>query len=85
MSIDPANCRSAFGIVATQFVDGIVQILHAEEYQRPDYNEMPSTVYGLIGAISKYYVHVVYVDNANPSFIKLLKRLMTRQESIQLP
>ena len=52
MSIDPANGSSAFGIVATQFVDGIVQILHAEEYQRLDYNEMPSTVYGLIAVIS---------------------------------
>jgi hypothetical protein len=33
--------------VVTQWVDGIVQILHAEEYHRPDYNEMLSVVYGL--------------------------------------
>jgi hypothetical protein len=51
MGIDPAWGSSAFGIVVTQFVDGIVQILHAEEDRRPDYNEMLSTVYGLI---SKY-------------------------------
>ena len=56
MSIDPATDSSAFGIVTTQVVYGIVQILHAEEYQRHDYNEMPATVYGLIGVISKYYV-----------------------------
>jgi hypothetical protein len=47
MGIDPAYGSSAFGIVVTQWVDGIVQILYAEEYHRPDYNEMLSTVYSL--------------------------------------
>ena len=47
-----------------------VQILHAEEYHRPDYNEMLSLVYGLI---SKYQVDKVYIDGANPSFMKSLK------------
>jgi hypothetical protein len=70
MGIDPAWGSSAFGIVVTQWADGIVQILHAEEYHRPDYNEMLSTVYGLI---SKYDVDKVYIDGANPSFIKSLK------------
>jgi hypothetical protein len=70
MGIDPAWGSSAFGIVVTQWADGIVQILHAEEYRRPDYNEMLSTVYGLI---SKYDVDKVYIDGANPSFIKSLK------------
>jgi hypothetical protein len=44
--------------------------LHAEEYHRPDYNEMLSTVYELM---SKYQVDLVYVDGANPSFIRSLK------------
>jgi hypothetical protein len=70
MGIDPAYCSSAFGIVVTQWVDGIVQIMHAEEYHRPDYNEMLSTVYGLM---SRYDVDKVYIDGANPSFIKSLK------------
>jgi hypothetical protein len=70
MGIDPAYGSSAFGIVVTQWVDGIVQILHAEEYHRPDYNETLSTVYGLM---SKYQVDSVYIDGANPSFIKSLK------------
>ena len=38
--IDPAYGSSAFGIVATQWIDNHIQILHAEEYHRPDYNEM---------------------------------------------
>jgi Terminase RNaseH-like domain len=70
MGIDPAWGSSAFGIVVTQWADGIVQILHAEEYHRPDYNEMLSTVYSLM---SKYDVDKVYIDGANPSFIKSLK------------
>jgi hypothetical protein len=70
MGIDPAYGSSAFGIVVTEWADGIVQIMHAEEYHRPDYNEMLSLVYGLI---SKYQVDKVYIDGANPSFIKSLK------------
>jgi hypothetical protein len=41
-----------------------------KEYHRPDYNEMLSTVYSLM---SKYDIDMVYVDGANPSFIKSLK------------
>jgi hypothetical protein len=70
MGIDPAYGSSAFGIVVTEWADGLVQILYAEEYHRPDYNEMLSTVYDLI---SKYQVDKVYIDGANPSFIKSLK------------
>jgi hypothetical protein len=61
---------SAFGIVVTEWADGLVQILYAEEYHRPDYNEMISLVYCLI---SKYQVDKVYIDGANDTFIKSLK------------
>src|ERR671933_2713790 len=70
MGIDPAYGSSAFGIVVTQWTDNHIRILYAEEYHRPDYNEMLSTVYSLI---SKYNVDKVYIDGANPSFIKSLK------------
>jgi hypothetical protein len=70
MGIDPGYGSSAFGIVVTQWVHDHIQIMHAEEYHRPDYNEMLSTVYGLI---SQYQVDKVYIDGANPSFIKSLK------------
>jgi hypothetical protein len=70
MGIDPAYGSSAFGIVITRFADGIVRILYADEYHRPDYNEMLSVVYGLM---TKYNVDKVYIDGANPSFIKSLK------------
>jgi hypothetical protein len=64
MGIDPAWGSSAFGIVVTQWVDNHIQILHAEEYRRPDYNEMLSTTFRLM---SKYDVDRVYIDGANPS------------------
>jgi hypothetical protein len=48
MGIDPAYGSSSFGIVITQFVDGQVQILHAEEYKRPDFNEMLSKAWDLL-------------------------------------
>src|ERR671930_2607918 len=70
MGIDPAWGSSAFGIVVTQWVNNHIQILHAEEYHRPDYNEMLSTVYSLM---SKYDVDQVYIYGANPSFIRSLK------------
>jgi hypothetical protein len=70
MGIDPAYGSSAFGIVVTEWADGIVQILYAEEYHRPDYDEMLSTVYNLM---SKYDIDKVYIDGANPSFIRSLK------------
>jgi hypothetical protein len=70
MGIDPGYGSSAFGIVVTQWVDNYIQILYAEEHHRPDYNEMLSLVYKLM---SKYQVDKVYIDGANPAFIKSLK------------
>jgi Terminase RNaseH-like domain len=70
MGIDPAYGSSSFGIVVTQFVDGQVQILHAEDYKRPDFNEMLGKVWDLLAG---YNVQKIYIDGANPSFIKGLK------------
>jgi hypothetical protein len=44
MGIDPTWRSSAFSIAVTQWVDEHIQILHAEEYQKPDYNEMLNLV-----------------------------------------
>ena len=71
MGIDPAYGSSSFGIVVIQFVDGQVQILYAEEFQQPDFNEMLSKVWDLLmefGSMNK-----IHIDGANPSFIKSLK------------
>ena len=70
MGIDPAYGSSSFGIIVVQFVDGQLQILHAEEYKRPDFNEMLQKAWDLL---VKHSVEKVMIDGANPSFIKSLK------------
>jgi hypothetical protein len=70
MGIDPAWGSSAFGIVITQLVDGKVQVLYAEEFEKPDYNEMLQKTWELI---CKYDPTRVFIDGANPSFIRSLK------------
>jgi hypothetical protein len=71
MGIDPGWGSSPFGIVVTQFVNGNeIQILYAEEFERPDYNEMLSIVGDLI---QKYNPNKILIDGANPSFIRSLK------------
>jgi hypothetical protein len=52
-----------------------VNVLHAEEYQRPDFNEMIQTTVRLL---DRYNVTFeghsrIFVDGANPSFIRALK------------
>jgi hypothetical protein len=71
MGIDPAFGSSAFGIVITQRVDNQIQIMHAEEYQRPDFNQMLSVVWELFRRFGK--INKIYIDGSNPSFIRALK------------
>jgi hypothetical protein len=40
MGIDPAYGSSSFGIVVTQLADNQVQVIYADEFQRPDFNNM---------------------------------------------
>jgi hypothetical protein len=40
MGIDPGFGSSAFGVVVTQMSDRLMQVLEAEEYYRPDFNQM---------------------------------------------
>jgi hypothetical protein len=71
MGIDPAFGSSAFGIVITQRSDNQIQIMHAEEYQRPDFNQMLSVVWDLFRRFGK--INKIYIDGSNPSFIRALK------------
>ena len=74
MGIDPGWGSSPFGIVITQWTDDQIHVLYAEEFERPDYNEMLSKVWSLMTEfeLSKRNGKI-YVDGANPSFIKSLK------------
>ena len=72
IGIDPGFGSSKFAIVITQYVDGKIQVIHAEEYDRPNFAAMINTIWQLkqkCGHISN-----IYVDAANPEVWESLKR-----------
>jgi len=79
MGIDPGFGSSAFGVVVTQMSDKLIQVLEAEEYYRPDFNQMLSIVWSLLQKYGKT-IGKIYVDGANPSFIRALKLQMGEDE-----
>jgi hypothetical protein len=48
VGLDPGFGSSDFGVCITELRDGIVNVLHAEEYPRPDFNEMIETTLRLL-------------------------------------
>lgn len=68
MGIDPGFRSSGFGVVVTQMSDKLIEVLEAEEYYRPDFNQMLSIVWGLLQKYGRT-IGKIYVDGANPSFI----------------
>jgi hypothetical protein len=71
MGIDCGFGSSPFGIVIARLADGRVEILFADEFERPDYNEMLEMVLNLR---HKYQVKKIFIDGANPEVIRSLKR-----------
>jgi hypothetical protein len=45
--IDPGFGSSKFAIVISQYVDGKIQVIHAEEYDRPNFATMINTIWQL--------------------------------------
>lgn len=70
MGIDAGFGSSKFGIVVCQLVRGFVEILHAEEYDKPDFGEM---IEKIIDIRRNYNVSKLFVDDANPEVIRSLK------------
>lgn len=66
-------------------MDGIVNILHAEEYQGPDFSEMIAITVKLLDQydIRVDYRYYIFVDGANPSFIKTLKDRVDKDTNCQ--
>ena len=48
IGIDPGWGSSPFGIVITQMTDDQIHVLYAEQFERPDFNEMLSKVWSLM-------------------------------------
>jgi hypothetical protein len=72
IGIDPGFGSSKFARVITQYVDGKIQVIHAEEYDRPNFAAMIDTIWQLKQKCG--YVSNVYVDAANPEVWESLKR-----------
>jgi hypothetical protein len=80
MGIDPGYGSSSFGIVITQLVDSQLQVLYANEFQRPDFSDMLKVTMDLV---KKYEVQKIYIDAANPSFIRALKMAIGDREDYE--
>jgi hypothetical protein len=80
IGIDPSYGSSKFAIVVTQFMDGRIQVLYAEEFERPDPFEMErlsldlSRKYGLFEGTHQN--GQLLVDGANVNFIKSMKHML---------
>ena len=72
LGIDPSYGSSNFAICATQYVDGKIQVIAAEEYQRPNFTEMIQKIWQLKQQYG--YVSNIFVDAANPEVWQALKR-----------
>ncbi len=72
MGIDPGFGSSPFGIVIIQFSDGVLQVLYADEFERPRYEEMLHKIANLYQAFTN--IKNIFVDAANPELISSLKR-----------
>lgn len=70
--VDAGFGSSKFGIVITQLFDNRIHVMFAEEYDRPNFNEMISKVWELKQQCG--YMSNIMVDAANPEIIEALKR-----------
>lgn len=72
IGVDPAFGSSNFAIVATQLVNGKIQVIHVEEYNRPNFADMIDRVWELKNNCG--YISNIYVDAANPEVWQALKK-----------
>jgi hypothetical protein len=64
VGLDPGFGSCNFGVCITEVRDGIVNVLHAEEYQRPDYNTMIQTT---ISLLDKYGMLMMFFSSSYSS------------------
>lgn len=70
--VDAGFGSSKFAIVVTQFVDDKIQVIFAEEYERPNFQAMINRIWEIKQKCG--YVSNIYVDAANPEIWESLKR-----------
>ena len=84
IGIDPSFGSSKFGIVVTRFINERIEVIEAEEYERPDFNDMLERVWEIK---QKHKVDknnlTIYVDAANPEIWSSVKRMFNEPHSEQ--
>jgi hypothetical protein len=81
IGVDP-SFGNKFGIVATRFVNERIEVFEAEEYERPDFNDMINRVWEIK---QQHRIDdnnlTIYVDAANPEIWQSLKRMLKEDYS----
>jgi hypothetical protein len=72
VGVDAGFGSSKFAKFVTQFVDGKIQVIFAEEYERPNFAAMINRIWELKQKCG--YISNIYVDAANPEVWESLKR-----------
>jgi hypothetical protein len=70
--VDAGFGSSNFAIVVTQYVDGKIQVILAEEYERPNFQAMINRIWEIKQKCG--YISNIYSDAANPEIWESLKR-----------
>jgi hypothetical protein len=85
IGIDPSFGSSKFGIVSTRFVNERIEVIEAEEYERPDFNDMTNRVWEIK---QEHKVDdnnlTIYVDAANPEIWQSIKRMLCTPSNMYL-
>jgi hypothetical protein len=71
--VDAGFGSSNFAICVTQYVDGKIQVIFAEEYERPNFAAMIDKIWQLKQQCG--YISNIYVDAANPEVWATLERV----------
>jgi hypothetical protein len=72
IGIDPGFGSGKFAIVVTQLVNGRIEVIHAEEHDRPNFNDMIQEIWNIKNKCG--YISNIFVDSANPEVWEALKR-----------
>jgi hypothetical protein len=84
IGVDPSFGSNKFGIVATRFANERIEVIEAEEWERPDFNSMLERVWQIK---QKHKVDdnnlTIWVDAANPEIWSSLKRMLNEPYSEQ--
>lgn len=83
LGIDPGFGSSGFGIVLLQVADGQIQVLLADQFERPRYEDMINKITDIIEGLNRRNIDrsmldscKIYVDGSSPELVSSLKELV---------